>query len=112
MRPLGSDSYAPLWRTWYNSGGEQGEEPSAANQELMTLCDQYGAVVPGSDEYLEVGNQMATLYTEQLYSLGVSVAPRVIIISNRLGNAPTEGMFAGDYMFWVPYRGDQWYIKN
>jgi hypothetical protein len=41
----------------------------------------------------------------------VSVAPRVIIISNRLGNAPDEGMFAGDYMFWVPYRGDQWYIK-
>jgi peptide/nickel transport system substrate-binding protein len=112
MRPLGSDSYAPLWRLWYNSGGEEGEEPSEANQQLFALCDQYAASIPGSEEYMEIGREMATLYTEQLYSLGVSVAPRVIIISNRLGNAPTEGMFSGDYMFWVPYRGDQWYIKD
>jgi peptide/nickel transport system substrate-binding protein len=111
MRPLGSDSYAPLWRSWYNSGGQEGEEPSAENQELMALCDRYATAQPGSDEYLQIGKEMATLYTEQLYSLGVSVAPRVIIISNRLGNTPTEGMFSGDFMFWVPYRGDQWYIK-
>ena len=55
--------------------------------------------------------KMATIYTEQLYSLGVSVSPRVIILSNRLGNMPTEGMFSGDYSFWVPFRGAQWYIK-
>ncbi|MEZ4725643.1 MAG: ABC transporter substrate-binding protein [Caldilineaceae bacterium] len=111
IRPMNSDSYAPLWRTWYNTNGAEGEEPSEANQQLIALCDQYAAAQPGSEAYLAAGKEMAKLYTEQLYSLGVSVAPRVIIISNRLGNAPTEGMFAGDYMFWVPYRGDQWYIK-
>jgi peptide/nickel transport system substrate-binding protein len=112
FRPMGSDSYAPLWRTWYNSAGAEGEEPSEANQQINALCDQYAATEPGSEAYMTAGGEMAKLYTEQLYSLGVSVAPRVIIISNRLGNAPTEGMFAGDYMFWVPYRGDQWYIKQ
>lgn len=111
LRPLGSDSYAPLWRLWYNSGGQDGEEPSEINQQIFALCDQFATAQPMSDEYLEIGREMATLYTEQLYSLGISVAPRVIIISNRLGNAPTEGMFSGDFMFWVPYRGDQWYIK-
>ena len=112
IRPLGVDSYAPLWRTWYNSDGAQGEEPTAENQQLMALCDEFAATIPGSEEYMRVGKEMATLYTEQLYSLGVSVAPRVIILSNRLGNTPTEGMFSGDYMFWVPYRGDQWYVKE
>lgn len=111
LRPLDTSSYAPLWRTWYNTDGAQGEEPSDVNKQIMALCDQYAAALPGSDEYMSIGKEMATIYTEQLYSLGVSVAPRVIIISNRLGNTPTEGMFAGDYSFWVPYRGDQWYIK-
>jgi peptide/nickel transport system substrate-binding protein len=111
LRPLGSGNYAPLWRIWYNTKGEQGEEPTDVNKEIMALCDLYAAAIPGSAEYMEVGKEMSTLYTEQLYSLGVSVAPRVIIISNRLGNAPDAGMFSGDYMFWVPYRGDQWYIK-
>lgn len=112
IRPLGADSYAPLWRTWYNTNGAEGEEPAATNQELIALCDQYASAEPGSEAYMTAGQAMAKLYTEQLYSLGVSVAPRVIIISNRLGNTPTEGMFSGDYMFWVPYRGDQWYVKQ
>lgn len=112
IRPMGGDSYAPLWRTWYNTEGAEGEEPSEANQQLIALCEQYASAQPGSEAYMTAGKEMAKLYTEQLYSLGVSVAPRVIIISNRLGNTPTEGMFAGDYMFWVPYRGDQWYIKQ
>lgn len=111
IRPMGADSYAPLWRTWYNTQGAEGEEPSEANQQLIALCDQFASAQPGSEAYMTAGQAMAKLYTEQLYSLGVSVAPRVIILSNRLGNTPTEGMFAGDYMFWVPYRGDQWYIK-
>lgn len=111
MRPLGSDSYAPLWRAWYNSEGAEGEAPSEVNQQIFALCDRFATAQPGSEEYLQIGKEMATLYTEQLYSLGISVAPRVIILSNRLGNTPTEGMFSADFMFWVPYRGDQWYIK-
>lgn len=111
LRPLGSDSYAPLWRAWYNSGGSEGEEPSKENQEIYALCDRFASAQPASDEYMQIGKEMTTLYSNQLYSLGISVAPRVIIISNRLGNTPTEGMFSGDFMFWVPYRGDQWYVK-
>lgn len=111
LRPLGSDSYAPLWRRWYNSGGQEGEEPSEVNQQIFALCDRFATAKPMSEEYMQIGKEMATLYTEQLYTLGISVAPRVIIISNRLGNTPTAGMFSADFMFWVPYRGDQWYIK-
>lgn len=112
IRPLSTtDSYAPLWRTWYTSDGAQGEEPSKENQEIMALCDRFATAIPGSDEYRQIGKDLATLYTNQLYSLGTTLAPRVIILSNRLGNATTEGTFAADYMFWVPYRGDQWYIK-
>ena len=111
LRPLGSDSYAPLWRAWYNSEGKEGEEPAKENQELYALCDRFATAKPGSDEYMQIGKEMATLYSNQLYSLGISVAPRVIILSNRLGNTPDAGMFSGDFMFWVPYRGDQWYVK-
>lgn len=111
LRPLNDNTYGPLWRTWYNSGGAQGEEPTETNQRIWELCDQFAVATPGSDEYMEIGREMITLYTQELYTLGVSVSPRVIILSNRLGNVPTEGMFSNDFGFWVPYRGAQWYLK-
>ncbi|GAC1642861.1 MAG: ABC transporter substrate-binding protein [Herpetosiphon sp.] len=112
IRPLSAgDTYAALWKTWYNSKGAQGEQPSKENQDLMALCDRFSTAVPGSPEYKQTGKELATLFTNQLYTVGTTVAPRVIIISNRLGNAPTKGTFSNDYSFWVPFRGDQWYIK-
>ena len=66
----------------------------------------------GSEEYLALGKQILTDFTKQLYFVGITVAPRVIILNRNLGNAPTQGIFANDYNFWYPFNCDAWYFKK
>lgn len=110
IRP-GGDYNMPLWKDWFNSNGDLGEEPPAEIKELYDLSAQFALAAPGSDEYMQLGNEIATRYTEGLYVIGVYLGPRVMIFSNKLGNTPTEGIFANDYGFWDPYSGHQWYFK-
>lgn len=111
IRP-GGDTQMPLWKDWFGSDGAKGEEPPAEIKELYDLCQQFAVAKPGSEEYMALGKEIATRYTNALYRIGIYLGPRVMIFSNDLGNVPTEGIFANDYGFWDPYRGDQWYFKN
>lgn len=111
IRP-GGDTQMPLWKAWFASGGKQGEEPPQEYKDLYDLCDKFAVAKPGSPEYMALGKEIATKYTQSLIRFGVYLAPRVIIFSNKLGNVPVEGTFANDYGFWDPYRGDQWYFKS
>lgn len=111
IRP-GGDTQMPLWKDWFGSNGQKGEEPPAEIKELYDLCQQFAVTKPGSDEYMKLGKEIATRYTKGVYRIGIYLGPRVMIFSNKLGNTPTEGIFANDYGFWDPYRGDQWYFKQ
>ena len=102
---------APLWAEWFNSNGEKGEEPPAEILELREKIDRECSLVQGTDEYLALGKEILTFMTQQLYFIGTTVAPRVIILNNKLGNTPTEGIFANDYNFWYPFNCDAWYFK-
>jgi peptide/nickel transport system substrate-binding protein len=73
--------------------------------------DEWAVLAPSNPLYLEKGKQMMEIFTKNLWYIGLSVAPRVVLISDKLGNTPKEGTFAGDYFFWYPYRGDAWYFK-
>lgn len=107
--PLG---VAPLWQTWFDTNGSSGEQPP---QEVI---DQYNAVqkflytTPGTDEYFALGREILTRHGENVWAIGTTVAPRVILMSNKLGNTPNEGTFAWDFGFWSPYKGDQWFFKQ
>lgn len=99
------------WKIWFTSNGQGGEEPPKEVQELYQKCLTFSTLKPGSDEYMKLGKEVLTTTTNNLWMLGTVVSPRVVIISNKLGNTPTEGTFAYDYNFWNPYKGDSWYFK-
>jgi peptide/nickel transport system substrate-binding protein len=100
-----------LYTQWFNSGGKNGEEPPQVLKDLYDKIQKWVTLKPGSDEYLALGKEILTIHTQNLWYIGTSVAPRVVIISNKLGNTPTEGTFAADYAFWKPYKGHTWYFK-
>jgi peptide/nickel transport system substrate-binding protein len=116
MRPPFSEDteigQAPLWADWFNSNGASGQEPPKAIIELREKMDKLCTLVQGTDEYLTLGNEILTYMTKQLYYIGTTVAPRVIILNKNLGNTPTEGIFANDYNFWYPFNCDAWYFKQ
>jgi len=103
---------APLWVTWINSKGASGEEPPEVVKKFYDLGDKFLITSSKSPEYKKLGKEILKISVENLWAIGTSVAPRVIIISNKLGNTPKQGIFAVDYMFWVPYMGDTWYFKR
>jgi peptide/nickel transport system substrate-binding protein len=103
--------FATLYREWYDTNGATGEEPPEELKYLRNLVDEWQSLSPADPLYLEKGKEMLTIFTQNLWYIGLSVAPRVVLISNALGNTPTEGTFAGDYSFWYPFKGDAWYFK-
>ena len=68
-------------------------------------------MAPANPQYVEKGKEILNIFTKNLWYIGLTVAPRVVIISNKLGNTPTQGTFAWDYVFWYPFQGDAWYFK-
>lgn len=103
---------AILWSTWINTKGASGEEPPEIIKRFYEIGDKFLVTSPKSRDYKKLGGELLKIATENLWAIGTSVAPRVIMISNKLGNTPKEGTFAYDYHFWVPYMGDTWFFKR
>jgi peptide/nickel transport system substrate-binding protein len=102
--------FATLYWDWWTDP-RTGEEPPESLKYLQNLVDEWRILAPSNPLYMEKGGEMMNLFTKELWYIGLTVAPRVVMISNKLGNTPKEGTFAGDYSFWYPYRGDAWYFK-
>jgi peptide/nickel transport system substrate-binding protein len=103
--------FAPQYREWYDTNGASGEEPPQELKDLRALVDEWQVMAPSNPQYAEKGRQILDIFTKKVWYIGLTVAPRVVIISNKLGNTPTEGTFAYDFRFWYPFRGDAWYFK-
>jgi peptide/nickel transport system substrate-binding protein len=103
--------FAAIWTEWYDTNGAKGEKPPAEVDYQQKLIDEWVVLSPSNPEYLKKGKEWLTTHTKTLWYIGLSVAPRVVMISNKLGNTPKEGTFANDYIFWYPYRMETWYLK-
>lgn len=103
--------FMQAYKDYWDSNGANGEQPPEEIEQLRNDCLKFGTLAADDPEYAELGESILSRISEQCWMIGVSVSPRLVIISNRLGNTPTEGTFANDYNFWKPYRGDTWYFK-
>lgn len=104
--------FMSAYKDWFTSDGASGEEPPKEIIDIHDDCLRFSTLKPTDPEYAELGKSILERLSKQVWMIGVSVSPRIIIISNQLENTPTEGTFANDYNFWKPYRGDTWYFKN
>jgi len=76
----------PAFGTWYRSGGELGEEPTAIFKEVQDLYDEYKATVD-SDEQLKIGKQIVRKATEELFTIGtVGQPPGLVVVKNNFQN--------------------------
>lgn len=106
----GIGSVGPLWKRWFDTDGEKGEEPPKEVQELYAKWRTMKEV----DD--ETRNEIATEFYEfqakNLYIIGtVARSMRPLIVSNRLKNVP---MVAG-WGWWLGQRmasPEQFYIEE
>jgi peptide/nickel transport system substrate-binding protein len=114
--PFGDAALEPLfggpWADWHNTNGEQGIEPPDDIKPLWDLTDQWKSSLPGSPEYISLGQQLVQVQVDRSMIIGtVTTTPAVTIVSRTLGNVPQETVNAFEYYRTYPYRTDQWFFK-
>jgi peptide/nickel transport system substrate-binding protein len=98
---------------WYKTGGASGEEPSEDMKRLYELTDQFKQSLPGTDEYVKLGQEIGDIHSRNMYLIGIiGPTPSVQIASNRIGNYVPAKISAFEFYREYPYRPDQWFIKE
>lgn len=70
-QPTGG-SFAPMWGTWFSSGGAEGEEPPAQVQEQLQLLTTIRATVD-PDERARLMQRLLDIAADQFYVIGVAL---------------------------------------
>ncbi len=91
---------APAYGTWYKSGGEMGEEPTAIFKEVQGLYDQYKVTVDGNKQ-IEIGKQIVRKATENLFCIGtVGQPPALTVVKNTFHNVMEK--HTSDWIVFTP----------
>jgi peptide/nickel transport system substrate-binding protein len=115
--PFGDAALEPLfgapWVEWHNSNGAQGMEPPDDIKPLWDLVDKWKSSLPGSEDYIKLGQQLVQVQVDRGMIIGtITSPPAITIVSRRLGNVPQLKINAFEYYRTYPYRTDQWYFKD
>ena len=78
------------WRTWMNTGGEDGEEPIPAAKEFLQLLDKM--MTAPAEEALAIQRQAFEILGEELlYLVTVEDAKYPTVVKKNIGNVPHSG---------------------
>ena len=104
----------PKWGQYTETGGASGEkvdDPMAA--ELMEL-DKAWEHVDNNEERARIWHRMLGINADQVYSIGlVASVKQPVVVSNRLRNVPTEGIYNFDPgAFFGIYRPDMFWFTD
>jgi hypothetical protein len=101
------------WADWITSGGEEGVEPPEDFVVQYDIASRWLQTEPGSQEYLDLGRDMAANMTENLRTIGtLGMEPIPIMFKDGLANTPTSGTWQGGPVMLLPYQAEQWYWSN
>jgi len=110
----GENGFAPKWWTWWQTGGEAGEEPPEdVKQFFEWFFVDWKRCIPGTPRYMELAEKIWDWWAKNLWVIGtVGLVPRIAVLKD-LRNAPIQGMPWGwDNQCLVPYLMEQWYLER
>ncbi len=108
--PIDGDEscWAVLWGRWYNTGGEQGEEPPQMIKDLYNWMDDY--MLTDSDESAASVLQSQAEHIWTINSVGN--APHPLFVRNNLRNVSETGGFWTWDSLWVHTEyAEQWFLE-
>ncbi len=91
----------PLWGTWINTDGAEGEEPP---QLVKDIREWYDTMMTSPDEALraEMADRILAAQAENLWTIGtINYAPFPVVASKALRNVPEQGYWTWDSQ-WTP----------
>ena len=105
--------FGRLWKQWYQTGGERGEEPPARIKRLYELGDLWLASTNEGD-YNRYVQELFDLASEEVLIIGtVGFVPLPVIVSNKVGNFPRDVRWIGDdTQFLRDVKPDTWFLRQ
>ena len=91
----------PQWGQHFQTSGQSGSSPDLKEAQRLLelyLAWQSGTLPDGSEiSRKDIWEEMLDIHAEQQYIIGVvSQAPQPVVVSNRLENVPTKGLYTWD----------------
>jgi peptide/nickel transport system substrate-binding protein len=108
MGDLGQGLWGPLWIRWWNSQGQDGEEPPDDVKQLYTRINEINVVPP--EQGRQVYQEVRQMIHDNVYFMPPVERVRQAMITNaRYGNVPdTEEAFG----IAVDFSAEQFYLKS
>ena len=105
-------SWEAQWGLWYQTNGEEGEEPPQHMKDLLTKWEQMKATLD-EDERTRLGKEILKEQAENLWVIGtVGLAPVPIMAATNLRNIPDEQLWGWDCFFGSIFDAPTWYFKQ
>ncbi|MCC6176039.1 MAG: ABC transporter substrate-binding protein [Chloroflexi bacterium] len=103
---------APLYGTWFSSGGQKGEKPEGDLGKAQELFNQFKATTDPAKQ-IELGKQIIKLESDNLWVIGtVGAVPSIVVVKNNFRNVPENAVT--DWIFMSPGNLDpaQFFFKK
>jgi len=110
--PISSQTtFAPLWYTWYSTGGKSGEEPPIEIKRLFKWFETMQTTTKEGERTI-AGREILRSQARNLWIIGtVGLIPQPCLVSNKLHNVPQVG-YSGYDVYWENmYEPVQFFIK-
>ncbi len=105
-------TFCPLWAQWYNTGGEEGEEPPQEVKNLYKWWESLKATT-NEEERIELGKKILRSQAENLWCIGeVGCGPIPVIVRSNLRNVPEETYYGWDTLFGYYVHPEQFFFKQ
>ena len=99
------------WYQWFNSDGEQGDEPPAEIKELASWVDVMRTTVD-RNERIEAGRKILAYQAEHIMSIGIARIPKPVVKNKLLANVPDRATTGWDYMGPAFVYPQQYFFKS
>ncbi len=98
-----------LWGRWWNTGGDQGEEPPEMIKQLFEWQEEYNIT-----DSNEPARKVLESQAEHVWTIGtVGMAPHPLFVRNNLRNVTEGGGFwTWDSLWAYPEFPEQWFFKE
>jgi peptide/nickel transport system substrate-binding protein len=105
-------SWETLWGNWYQTNGEEGEEPPQQMKDLLSKWEQMKATLD-EEERTRLGKEILQAQAENLWVIGtVGLAPVPICVASNLVNIPEESLWGWDCFFGSIFGAPTWYFQQ
>ncbi len=105
-------TWAPLWTTWYNTGGAEGEEPPPEVMRLYDLHSDFVQALVGSEESNAILDEIYAVHGENLFMMNVvELSHYPTTLNTRLRNVPGPGRW-GELGIILNIAFEQWFFEQ